>query len=132
MRNMFTRIALAVLLAVWSPILIVVGSAAGQLQAAATPPADEAAVALEWVDPTVAFESPIIRNFIQNDFLLASAADHFPKNAVMGFTAERCPDGWMQLEDDDGTPLFYAFGLMVDADGNHRTQYVRVPACVKR
>ena len=86
------------------------------------------------MEPTSAFDEKIQDTFIQNEFVVATVADGYPRNAVLGFADEGCPDGWDQLVDDDEekTPLFYAFGLLVDREGNHRTGYVRIPACIKQ
>ena len=89
---------------------------------------------IAWTVPSDAFDSSLASNFINNEFLLEDAARQYPENTVMAFSAEKCPEGWQQLTDDevDDAPLYYAFGLLVDADGTHRSSYVRVPACVKR
>ena len=83
-----------------------------------------------WQEPGSAFA---IRDvFINNEFLSAEATDAYPANAIMGFSGGACPHGWTQHTDDDGTPLFWAFGLFVDAEGTPRSEFVKVPACVKQ
>ena len=82
-----------------------------------------------WQEPDSAFA--VRDSFINSEFLSTEATSPFPPNAVMGFSGGTCPEGWGQLEADDGTPLFFAFGLFVDAEGRPRSEFVRVPACVK-
>ena len=84
-----------------------------------------------WVLPSRAFDESLHKTFIHNEFLRSTVANSYPTNAVLGFTDEGCPDGWPQLSSDDGDSLFYAFGLLVDSNGNHQSEYVRVSACVK-
>ena len=109
-------------------------TAPAQVQSATPPTQNEVPTTIPgWVAPDTAFDESIQQSFIHNEFLTASMVNEYPPKAVMGFTSiEGCPDDWKQLIADDGTPLFYAFGLLVDADGTQRTGYVRVPACVKQ
>lgn len=83
-----------------------------------------------WREPNLAFA--VRDRFINSEFIRSDATTLFPSNAIMGFSGGTCPDGWDQHEADDGTPLFFAFGLFVDAEGTPRSEYVRVPACVKQ
>lgn len=86
-----------------------------------------------WTAPGAAFEPEIARTFIRNDFVVEGVARDYPENTVLAYASEACPDGWQQLIDqEDGAPLFYAFGLLVDANGSPRSRYVRVPACVRQ
>ncbi len=89
---------------------------------------------LAWIDPAAAFTRGLRATFIRNEFLHADDTEPFPQSAVMAYTGDVCPEGWQQLKsaDDDGVPLFFAFGLMVDADGIPITPFVRMLACVKQ
>lgn len=125
----------------WPPsaaaaLILTIGLLASSAPALAQAQPDGPSDARSWATPREAFDESVHRSFIHNEFLLASATDGYPSNAVMGFADdEGCPDGWVQLTDDkapDKAPLFYAFGLLVDANGERRTRYVRVPACVKQ
>lgn len=83
-----------------------------------------------WQEPNLAFA--VQDRFINSEFLRSEATIPFPSNAIMGFSGGTCPMGWDQHKADDGTPLFFAFGLFVDADGTPRSEFVKVPACVKQ
>ena len=83
-----------------------------------------------WQEPHSAFE--VRDTFINSEFLSRAATTQFPANAVMGFSEGTCPVGWNQLTADDGAPLFFAFGLLVDAEGTPRSEFVKIPACVKQ
>ena len=83
-----------------------------------------------WQEPDSAFA--VRDTFINSEFLSTDATSLFPPNAVMGFAGGTCPEGWDQLKADDDTPLFFAFGLFVDAEGTPRSGFVKVPACVKQ
>ena len=88
---------------------------------------------LGWTLPEEAFEPAIADNLVNTEFLTASRArSSFPANTMMGFSGKTCPQGWEQATAEDGSPLFYAFGLLVDEHGVPRTSFVRIPACVKR
>ena len=84
----------------------------------------------DWQEPALAFA--VRDRFINNEFLRTEATTLFPSNAIMGFSGGFCPEGWDQHKADDGTPLFFAFGLFVDAEGTPRSEFVKVPACVKQ
>ena len=86
----------------------------------------------DWTVPSTAFTSHISESFIHNEFLGQEVTTLYPENAIMGFSGETCPGGWAQLEDDDGALLYYAFGLLVDENGQPRSEFVRIPACVKQ
>lgn len=83
-----------------------------------------------WREPALAFAAR--DRFINNEFLRTEATTLFPSNSIMGFSGGTCPEGWDQHKADDGTPLFFAFGLFVDAKGTPRSEFVKVPACVKQ
>ena len=88
---------------------------------------------LAWREPGVVFEPDVARNFIRSDFLPQAETSAYPENTVLAFSGDTCPPGWAQLTaSEDAAPLFYAFGLLVDAGGVPRSEYVRVPACVKQ
>lgn len=88
----------------------------------------------EWTVPEQAFESALADYLVNTEFLATGeTTTSVPANTMMGFSGETCPSGWMQATDqEDGAPLFFAFGLLVDEDGKPRTSFVRIPACVKQ
>ena len=87
---------------------------------------------LGWVLASEAFGSAS-SDFIDNRFVDTVQASWYAEQSVMAFSNDECPDGWHQLTDDvDGEPLYYAFGLFVDGEGNPRSEYVRMPVCVKK
>ena len=54
-----------------------------------------------------------------------------PTGAVMPMSD--CPDGWAPYVNDKGKPLYFPFGLMVDAEGNPDVgSYALIPACEKQ
>ena len=86
---------------------------------------------VNWQDPPNSGEYGAL---IHNTALVPGAAEFFgfsPGN-VLAFSGERCPEGWAQKTTDDGVPLFYAFGLLVDENGEPHSGFQRLPACEKQ
>lgn len=71
---------------------------------------------------------------IHNTALMRGADEFFgfPPGTVLAFSGEQCPKGWAQKTTDSGEPLFYAFGLLVDAAGEPHSGFQRLPACEKQ
>ena len=110
------------------PTALAGGSSAHQQE-----PAPEISTALKWVRPSEAFAIDTSGTFISNQFVDMDLADGYGVNALLPYLDDACPPGWEQLKDEeDGTPLFYAFGLLVSESGQPRSEYVRTPACVKQ
>lgn len=97
------------------------------------PAAPATAVEGAWMRASEAFEDRVDKTFISNSFVDETTAGSYRTDAIMAFSEDTCPAGWEQLTDDeDGQPLFYAFGLLVDGAGHPRSSYVLTPACVKQ
>ena len=62
----------------------------------------------------------------------AQVAD-LPSGAIVP-AVDQCPEGWAQHIDDDGTPLYFPYGLFVDEDRNPRAgeNYYLLRACVRQ
>ena len=63
----------------------------------------------------------------------AGSSDPFglPKGAVLPMSA--CPDGWIPFVNDEGQPLYFPYGLMVNAEGTPDVgSYALIPACEKQ
>ena len=63
----------------------------------------------------------------------AAGSDPFglPKGAVLPMSS--CPDGWAPFVNEDGDPLYFPYGLMVDAEGKPDVgSYALIPACEKQ
>lgn len=62
----------------------------------------------------------------------AQVAD-LPSGAIVP-AVDQCPEGWTQHVDDDGTPLYFPYGLFVDEDRNPRAgkNYYLLRACVRQ
>ena len=85
-----------------------------------------------WIPASQAFD-PSTRTFINNQFVEEFQAAWYDPHVIMAFSADECPEGWKHLTDDtDEEPLYYAFGLFVDRHGKPRSEFVRMPACVKQ
>lgn len=79
-----------------------------------------------------AFVDDLQRTFVLTQFVDEASTYSYGPRAMLPFVDDQCPAGWEQRMDEDGEPLFYAFGLLVTADGKPRSSYVRMPACVKQ
>ena len=96
--------------------------------------ASHAAVEYELVGAPAggAFVDNLQRTFVLNQFVDEASTYSYGPRAMLPFVDDQCPAGWEQRMDEDGEPLFYAFGLLVTADDKPRSSYVRMPACVKQ
>ena len=129
MRPVSRLLVVPVLASAWLGVIAPIAPEAGQ----EVPAIGSVGGELAWKEPGVVFEPDVARSFIRSDFLPQAETLAYPENTVLAFSGDTCPPGWEQLTaSEDAAPLFYAFGLLVDAGGVPRSEYVRVPACVKQ
>ncbi len=55
--------------------------------------------------------------FVTQQYIPDYAMFDTPPGVVMAVTGEYCPAGWERVVTDDGTPLFFAFGMLTDEGG---------------